>query len=174
MDIGKTMALVFQYGSNTSSLRLNSRERLCGDAASLGLAYTVGQFNLGFTVWSKTNKCAAADLVRARGKTVWGVLYEIPDNLLSKDTAGGRRSLEEIEGPHYRRRKIRVCRAGAPLSPLTVWTYTVIDKKKGLKTSRDYVQHILAGLQEHHAPPEYTAHVRTRILRNNPELRAEI
>lgn len=168
------MALIFQYGSNTSSLRLNSPERLDGAAISLGLAYTVGQFNLGFTVWSKTNNCAAADLVRARGKKVWGVLYEIPDNLLSKDPAVGRRSLDEIEGPRYRRRKIRVCRAYAPFAPMTVWTYTVIDKKKGLKTSRDYVKHILTGLQEHHAPTEYIAHVKARIRKNNPELRPEI
>lgn len=168
------MALIFQYGSNTSSLRLNSQERLCGDAISLGLAYTVGQFNLGFTVWSRTNNCAAEDLVRACGKKVWGVLYEIPDNLLSKATAVDRRSLDEIEGPRYRRRKIRVCRADTPLSPLTVWTYTVIDKNKGIKTSRDYVKHILTGLQEHHAPPEYIAHVKARILKNNPELRPEI
>jgi hypothetical protein len=170
----KNMALVFQYGSNTSSLRLNSQERLRGEATSLGLAYTVGQFKLGFTVWSKRNNCATADLVRARGKKVWGVLYEIPDNLLSKDTATGRRSLDEIEGPRYRRRKIRVYRAGAPLLPSTVWTYTVIAKKKGLKTSRDYVKHILAGLQEHHAPPEYIAHVKTLVFKNNPDLRTEI
>lgn len=31
------MALVFQYGSNTCSERLNSSSRLCGDAVSCGL-----------------------------------------------------------------------------------------------------------------------------------------
>lgn len=165
------MGLIFQYGSNTSSLRLNSQERLCGEAMSLGLAYTVGQFNIGFTVWSKKNNCAAADLVRARGKKVWGLLYEIPDDLLSKTTAAGRKSLDEIEGQLYRRRKIRVCRADTPLSPVKVWTYTVINRMKGLKTSNDYINHILTGLLEHYAPPEYIEHVKDFILKNNPELR---
>jgi hypothetical protein len=131
---GLIMALVFQYGSNTSSSRLNSEERLRGDAVPLGLSYTVGQFDLGFTVWSETNKCAAADLVPARGRHAWGVLYKIPDRLLSKHTAGNRKSLDAIEGSRYRRRKIKVCRADTPDSPMTVWTYTVINRKKGLKT----------------------------------------
>ena len=116
------MALVFQYGSNTSSARLNAPERLRRDAKSLGLAYTIGQYDLGFTVWSKTNNCAAADLVQTPGRKAWGVLYEIPDNLLSRETAGDRKSLDAIEGSRYRRRKIRVCRANTPDAPLTVWT----------------------------------------------------
>jgi hypothetical protein len=169
-----TVALVFQYGSNTSSSRLNSQERLRGDAVSLGLAYTVGQFDLGFTVWSETNNCAAADLVPARGKKAWGVLYEIPDDLLSKHTTGKRRSLDAIEGSCYRRRKIRVYKADTPDSPMTVWTYTVKDRKKGLKTSRDYGSHILAGLYEHQAPQDYIEHVKARIIKNNPDLRTQI
>ncbi|MEK9138018.1 MAG: hypothetical protein AAB393_12905, partial [Bacteroidota bacterium] len=99
------MAFVFQYGSNSSSRRLNSVGRLRGDARSLGLAQTVGQYDLGFTVWSKTNQCAAADLVRAHGRHVWGVLYDIPDYLLSRGTAGSRRSLDAIEGRLYKRRR---------------------------------------------------------------------
>jgi hypothetical protein len=97
----QSMALVFQYGSNTSSRRINSDDRLHGDAKSLGLAFTVGQYDLGFTVWSKGNNCAAVDLVRARNRKVDGVLFEIPDHLLSKETSGERRSLDQIEGPKY-------------------------------------------------------------------------
>lgn len=168
------MALVFQYGSNTSSARLNSPDRLNGDAKSLGLAYTMGQYDLGFTVFSSTNNCAAADLVRTPGRKAWGVLYEIPDNLLSKNTAGNRKSLEAIEGPQYRKRKIRVCKVNAPDTQLTVWTYTVKTKQKGWKTSREYVNHILSGLYAHHAPADYIEHVKDRILNNNPDLREYI
>ena len=171
---GIRMALVFQYGSNTSKSRLNSTDRLRGDAKSLGLVLTVGQYDLGFTVYSKMNRCAAADLVRARGRHVWGVLYEIPDHLLSRDTASDRRSLDAIEGPRYRRRRIKIRRPGTSDTPLTVWTYTVITKQRDLKTSREYVSHILSGLREHEAPPEYIDHVRSRILRNNPNLTGQI
>lgn len=171
---GMSVAFVFQYGSNTSSGRLNSEDRLQGDARLLGLAYTVGQYDLGFTVWSRTNNCAAADLVRAPGRHVWGVLYDIPDHLLSRDTANNRRSLDEIEGPRYRRRKIKICRAGMRETLLTVWTYTVITRQNGLKTSRKYANHIITGLQENQAPQEYIDHVRTRVLKNNPGLEGQI
>jgi len=164
------MALVFQYGSNTSVARLNSPKRLCGDAKSLGLAVSCGCYDVGFTVWSKGNGCAAADLVRSRTRHAWGVLYDIPDRLLDRDTAGTRKALDAIEGPRYRRRRIRVYKPSSPGDILTVWTYTVIDKKQGMETSCEYVKHILTGLREHSAPAEYIEHVRTRALRNNPSL----
>lgn len=168
------MALVFQFGSNMSTLRLNSMDRLRGDAKLIGLVRTVGQYNLGFTVWSKTNNCAAADLVRARGRHVWGVLYQIPEKLLSRDTAGNRRSLDEIEGTRYKRRKIRIYKLDDSNKVLTVWTYTVIKKRRGLLTSREYATHILKGLHEHEAPKYYITHVKKLILRNNPELKGQI
>jgi hypothetical protein len=90
------MALVFQYGSNTSSKRINSANRLRGDAISLGLACTVEDFQFDFTVWSTTNNCAAADIIKGSGRKLWGVLYEIPDYLIRRDTAGSRCSHREI------------------------------------------------------------------------------
>lgn len=168
------MALVFQFGSNMSTLRLNSMDRLCGDAKSIGLVSTVGHYTLGFTVWSQSNKCTAADLVRARGRHVWGVLYEIPEKLLSRDTAGNRRSLDEIEGVRYKRRKIKIHMKDDSNKVLTVWTYTVIKKQQDLITSLEYVNHILQGLHEHEAPKDYINHVKNRILRNNLALKGQI
>jgi gamma-glutamylcyclotransferase (GGCT)/AIG2-like uncharacterized protein YtfP len=168
------MVLVFQFGSNMSTQRLNSKDRLCGDARPIGLVCTVGQYSLGFTVWSQSNNCAAGDLVRACGRHVWGVLYEIPDELLARKTAGNRRSLDAIEGSLYKRRKIKIYKPDNPKKVLTVWTYTVINKQQGLLTSRDYVTHILNGLHEHKAPKEYIAHVKSRIYRNNPALKGKI
>jgi hypothetical protein len=102
------MALVFQYGSNTSSTRLNSDDRLRGDAKDLGLVRTQAMFELDFDVWSTTNKCAAADMRQGNGRVIWGILYEIPDYLIDRATSGARRSLDAIEGPSYERRPIRV------------------------------------------------------------------
>jgi len=170
------LAIVFQYGSNTSPDRLNSEDRLCGDAKSLGLAYILGQYHLGFTVYSHKNGCAAADLIRAPGKRAWGVLYEIPDYLLSRDTSGERKSMEDIEGPNYRRRRINVIRADEDGDLLDAWTYTVRPEKreKGLRTSLEYVNHILTGLKENQAPEEYIEEVKARILKNNPDLKDRI
>jgi len=168
------MALVFQFGSNMSTARLNSRDRLRGGAQSLGLACTLGQYDLDFTVWSRANRCAAGDLVRARGRHVWGVLYEIPEELISGKTAGDRRTLDMIEGPGYRRRRIRIYQPENPAKILTAWTYTVIDKQRGIVTARGYVKHILNGLYEHQAPEEYIAHVKRRIYLNNPALKGQL
>lgn len=59
------MVYVFQYGSNTLSSRLNSETRLRGDARPIGAVYTEANFELDFDVWSDTNNCAVADIIRA-------------------------------------------------------------------------------------------------------------
>lgn len=167
------MALVFQYGSNTSAQRLNATNRLRGDATSLGLALTCESFHFDFTVWSETNKCAAADIVLGNGEKIWGVLYEIPNYLISRDTAGNRKSLDAIEGPKYQRQEIQVCKATDLETPLTVLTYTVINKQTGFRTSYEYVTHILTGLHEHQAPTKYIEYVMSCIVRNNPTLKSK-
>ncbi len=92
------MALVFQYGSNMSSKRINSDSRLKGDASVIGVANAKKDFELVFDIDSKSNKCAAADITHVSGRRIWGVLYEIADRLICRDTSGARKSLDEIEG----------------------------------------------------------------------------
>ncbi len=171
------MAIVFQYGSNMSVERLNHADRLAGDAKPAGVAQTVKPFELCFTVWSKMNACAAADIIHTEtGRSVYGVLYDIPDYLLSRDTAKvhNRKSLDAIEGEgkNYIRTKIELFkRDGSELSAIT---YIVKNKKTGLKTSAAYVKHILDGLKEHGIPEEYFQYVCTKIIENNPELERTI
>lgn len=170
------MALVFQYGSNMSVARLNDVSRLAGDAKPIGVAQTVEPFELMFTVWSKSNACAASDLVPSKmGRSVYGVVYDIPDFLLSRDTAGKhRKSLDAIEGAgtNYVRTTIDLVKTDG--SKLCAITYVVKDRKAGLKTSLAYVKHILVGLTEHCIPDEYCHYVRSRIIENNAELEQEL
>jgi cation transport regulator ChaC len=167
------MALVFQYGSNMSVARLDSDDRLAGDAKVASVAATVEPFELVFSVWSKSNNCAAADLLpSSTGRTIFGVLYEIPDFLLSRDTAKkqGRKSLDAIEGEgtNYVRAMIDVViREGATVRAMT---YVVKNRQANLKTSAAYVSHILAGLREHNMPEEYYQYVRSKIVENNANL----
>ena len=168
------MALVFQYGSNMSVARLNSYDRLAGDAKVVCVATTVEHFELVFSVWSKSNNCAAADLLPSNaGRTIYGVLYEIPDFLMSRDTAKGkvRKSLDEIEGEgtNYSRAIIDVITNDGATVHAT--TYVVKDRKSNLRTSAAYVDHILAGLREHNMPAEYCQYVQSKILENNWDLR---
>lgn len=167
------MALVFQYGSNMSMARINSDARLRGDAKLFCVAKTEKRFDFSFTIFSDTNNCASADIVpNENGENIYGVVYEIPDFLLSRDTAEerGRKSLDAIEGAgkNYIRKSIDLIKSDG--SKLTATTYFGNDRKPGRKTSLQYVQYIFDGLKEHKMPDEYCSYVRSRIIENNGEL----
>ena len=165
------MALIFQYGSNMSTERLNSEARLQGDAKYVRNAYTVDDFELDFTVCSKNNRCAAADIVLGSGRKIWGVLYEIPDYLICRDTSGDRRSLDKIEGEGKNYRRIPISLKDIDGQPVEAQTYVVLKERDyELQTSLDYVTHILNGLYKHDMPDEYITYVKQRIINNNPSL----
>lgn len=171
------MTIVFQYGSNMCSARLNSVDRLAGDAKVLGVAKTVDLFEFGFTVWSKTNKCAAADIVPcAAGQQIFGVLYEIPDFLISRNSAKAskRKSMDAIEGEgaNYTRQEIEVEKLDG--SRVNALTYVVKDRKLDIKTSMQYVQHFLNGLKENAIPEDYRRYVVSKVIANNGELEQQI
>ena len=171
------MAFVFQYGSNMSAARLNHSDRLAGDAKAIGVAMTVEPFEFGFTVWSKSNTCAAADIAPgAAGVRIYGVVYEIPDSLISRDTAKtqGRKSMDAIEGEgmNYVRQTLELERLDG--AKLTAMTYVVKDRKVNLKTSLPYVQHIFDGMKENDIPIDYQRYIAARIIENNPALQDQL
>ena len=153
------MSKVFQYGSNCDQVRLNSVERLNGSAIPCGKAHTVCGFEIAFDVWSAGNKCAASNLVPAKGKKAWGILYEIPDDRIDRPKIkNGPRTLAQIEGPSYEKNLIEVMAGGEAL-----WAVTFVVKEmariSGKATSATYVSHIVKGLRDHDAPEEYINHV---------------
>jgi len=170
------MALVFQYGSNTSSERLNSNARLRGDARLVGIAQTEDDFELEFTTWSHTNRCAVADIVPGSGRKIWGVVYEIPDYLIRKETSGERKSLDAVEGEgkNYRRVSIAVRLPDGRSFEDEVITYMVTNRTSGLCTSLEYASHIIRGLREHRVPEEYIAYVKAKVIANNPGIKDKI
>ena len=166
------MALVFQYGSNMNSARLNSRRRLRGDAHSIGIAITEEKYELLFDLWSQKGNCAAADLVEGDGRRIWGVIYEIPDHLIKRSTSHARKSLDAIEGEgsNYKRVNIKLRWRNGRLVTKPVITYLGIARKIGIQTTRKYVSHLLKGLSDHSIPAGYAAYVKAQIHRNNPRL----
>ena len=171
------MALVFQYGSNMSAKRLNSGDRLKGDAHFVGTAITKDAYEFAFAIWSesKQNQCAAADIIEGSGRRIWGVVYEIADDLIKRGTAEAiqRKSLDAIEGEgkNYQRIEIKLRWRNGRDVMKPVITYTGLDRKKGIKTSLAYVQHILKGLAERKIPTNYVKYVKARIIENNQALR---
>jgi gamma-glutamylcyclotransferase (GGCT)/AIG2-like uncharacterized protein YtfP len=164
------MTLVFQYGSNCLDSQINGVDRLCGDARFIGIAQTVDDYKLSFDVWSNGRNCAAANIVPYPGNKVWGALYEIPDYLVGRVSAKehGRRSLDAIEGKKYRREDINARIGDDQL--VTAVTYLVIDPEAGIKTSFEYVGHIIAGLKERGVPSAYIALVKQIAADNNPAI----
>ncbi len=162
--------LVFQYGSNTSEKRLNSKDRLKGDATPFGAFQTEDTYSLEFTVWSTSNNCAAANIAPNPDRQIWGAVYDVPDHLMSRDTAGDRRSMDAIEGKLYRRERINVLDPSGRLGGRPVVTYVVTQPTTGLKTSLEYVGHILCGLWALDAPADYVTYVTEHAVANNPDL----
>jgi hypothetical protein len=153
------MIRVFQYGSNTLPARLNGPTRLCGRAQTCGLAQTFDDFDIAFDVQSKSNGCAASDLVSVAGRKAWGVLYEIPDGFVFGRRKDEQKTLAQIEGPRYEPREITVVDTRGKQS--NAWTFLVNDEDKetGLATSAAYVSWIVYGLRQNGVPEDYISHV---------------
>ena len=170
------MALVFQYGSNTLESEINSVRRLNGRARFISIAETVENYVLVFDVFSRSadRNCATSNIVpTAERKKVWGVLYEVPDELIRRQSAPqGSVSLDAIEGENknHRRQVIRVRKPnGEEVSALT---YVTLRPRKRVqrKTSLKYAQLIIQGLQERRVPQPYIDQVKTIIATHSPRL----
>ncbi len=153
-----TMVMVFQYGSNTLTDRINSPDRLGGAARLVGLARARRGFELSFTRESNLNKCGAADLVNGN-RLIYGVLYEIPDYRVHESLRrDGLKTLDQIERG-YQSEPIQV-ELVSDSSPITAITYRVVDRIPNVKTAPHYVKLIVDGLRSHGAPPEYIDYVK--------------
>jgi gamma-glutamyl AIG2-like cyclotransferase len=172
------VAYVFQYGSNMSAARLNSQDRLRGDARAMGAMYTDEAFELTFDVWSTRNHCAAADIVSGNGRQIWGVLYEIPDYLVKRETSGNRQSLDAIEGARYERVPISLRQPDGTAINQDVITYVVRDSERqsNIRTSLDYCRYIISGLRDYSGvvPNEYVDYAKAQMIANNPDLRDDL
>ncbi|MEK7993455.1 MAG: gamma-glutamylcyclotransferase [Planctomycetota bacterium] len=155
------MPLIFQYGSNCDTSRLNAPGRLAGDAEDGGPAETIEEYDIAFDVWSQGNGCAASGLGAAPGsrRRAWGVLYEIPADLIRGNRSDGRRTLAEIEGRYYEEQPIRVRNETGEELEVTTFVVTPGARRSGLWTSFDYVRHIVEGLRAHRVPEVYIQHV---------------
>ncbi|MCH8061483.1 MAG: gamma-glutamylcyclotransferase [Chloroflexi bacterium] len=160
------MVLVFQYGSNCNQERLNSANRLNDAARLVDKAQTTDYFEIAFDVWSKTNRCAAADLVISEDQKAWGVLYDIPDDRIGgSKRKNGLKTLADIEGPRYERRQIDVTIDGEVKSAVTFLVKKAC-RESGLATSAKYVCHIIKGLRAFDVPKDYVQRVIDTAIEN--------
>jgi gamma-glutamylcyclotransferase (GGCT)/AIG2-like uncharacterized protein YtfP len=88
------------------------------------------------------------DLVPALGRSVWGVVYELPLGLGELDTKEG-------AGWAYRRREVDVRLDDSTIGAVA---YEVLEKEPAEVPPRaDYVQLLVTGAREHGLPDSYIA-----------------
>ncbi len=131
----------FAYGSNMNVARL-VRQRLDPKGVTMGLR-TGGRLDgwrLTFDKIARTPEgSGAGNIVPAAGYCVHGTLNELPP--------AGFEILDFWEGVaagHYERRIVPVLRADTGQSVQAV-TYVALRVKAGLKPTREYLAHLLAG-----------------------------
>ena len=130
----------FAYGSNMSALRL-FEERLKPEGVPAGerIAGRLDGWRLAFNKRGRVPGTGAANIVRAPGEVVHGTLNLLP--------AKGFEVLDQYEGVaggHYERRSVAVVRGdtGEAVEAITYVARLVAD---GLRPTRDYLGHLLAG-----------------------------
>jgi len=172
------MVLVFQYGSNCLEGEINSSKRLKGKAVFIDIAKTIENYKLDFDVYSKNRGGAAVDIVRTcEDKKVWGVLYGVDDNLISRETVPtGYKSFDAIEGEgiNYRRHCLPVSRNKNGLVLMALTYVTLKPSKRVKKTSFKYVKLIIKGLREHNVPEEYINEVKEIVCNHSPRLTKKV
>jgi hypothetical protein len=119
-----------------------------------------------FDVYSSKNQCAASDILPTKGCKVWGVLYDVPDNLVRGRRSNGP-TLEELEGPKYHEEKILVQTQGSNKIRAVTFLVKDTERRNDLATAVWYVSWIIYGLREHSVPEDYIEHVREVAIKTN-------
>ena len=135
------MIWYFAYGSNMNSARL-ADQRLKERAVQMGprLGGRLDGWRLVFNKIARSPEGAAAgNIVEAPGEVVHGTLNRMPDaGLAVLDIWEG------VAGGHYKRRTVPVVRADTGETVEAV-TYIALKVGEGLRPTREYLGHLLAG-----------------------------
>jgi len=131
----------FAYGSNMNPARL-ADQRLKERAVQMGprIGGRLDGWRLAFNKIARAPEGAAAgNIVEAPGEVVHGTLNQMPDaGLAVLDIWEG------VAGGHYRRQTVRVVRVDTGEAVEAV-TYVALKVGEGLKPTREYLSHLLAG-----------------------------
>ncbi len=136
------MNLYFAYGSNMDEAQMRERcpgGRLRGNARLRG-------YRLAFTIYAPHRDCGAADIVADEGGEIYGLLYELEAEDITR--------LDALEGtPHsYRRIVVNVEADGKTLQ---AFAYEVVHKMATIYPSAAYLAILKTAAQAHSFPAHY-------------------
>jgi len=135
------MVWYFAYGSNMNPARL-SDQRLKERAVQMGprVGGRLDGWRLVFNKIARSPAGAAAgNIVEAPGERVHGTLNEMPEAGLEVLDIW-----EGVAGGHYERRTVQVVRADTGETVDAV-IYVALKVGEGLRPTREYLSHLLAG-----------------------------
>jgi hypothetical protein len=195
----QTTVRLFQYGSNMHPERFIQRIKDGNDhtpagtpldAKLLGLARLDG-WRLHANLWSARQErhkrrdpslgdpraCRVVNIVREAGARVWGALYEIASDLVTR--CDGERSVVDLLEGHRTTRDpenyAKICvTVEMDGDPRTAWTYIGLREATERCERRypdtwcdpSYAETVLAGAQSIRAPAEYLEELRTALARS--------
>jgi gamma-glutamylcyclotransferase len=133
----------FGYGSNLSDDQMDT----CGGKYTyLGIG-KLENYKLDFRRPSKTWRGGVADIVKSKGNSVYGAIYEIDNECLN--------GLDKKEGLGKAYRKLESI-VVFEMEKIVCLIYEVIDKTdKTLPPSKSYIETIISGAKSKNFPNEY-------------------
>jgi len=143
MNTQKTI-LYFAYGSNLSVSQMKQR---CPGSKLLYKGY-LRDYKLVFSRYSSTWHGSVADVIRAEGRHVWGLIYEMKKADL--------KSLDSFEGfPRMYNRKLTTVYNEKNQSIKNVWTYYIVHKFKNGRPAKRYLNIIKTAAFNFNFPKYY-------------------
>ena len=140
-------AWYFAYASNMNRAQMRSRAGQIFEEQPVRLENYEMLFNK-----KARGGSATANIRPAPGRTVFGVLYKIPEAAF--------RNLDRFEGvpEHYRRIEVNVTDGAG--RKIAAQAYIATKVEKGLRPAPHYLQVILDGAGEHGLPAEYIGEIK--------------
>ena len=126
----------FAYGSNLDKKKFEKRAGKFLESKKA----TLPGYRICFNTFHPGWNCGVADVVESEGDKVYGVVYKITEEQLSK--------LDRAVGvPEFYRRMI--VEVETTDGPVIAYTYTTVKKRDFVAPSESYLGHILKGLKQH-------------------------
>ncbi len=126
----------FAYGSNLDRKKFEKRAGKYLESRKAVLR----DYRICFNTFHPGWNCGVADIVESKGDDVYGVVYRIKEEQLSR--------LDKAVGvPQFYRRMI--VEVETEKGVVTAYTYTTVKKRGFVAPSEAYLGHILKGLKQH-------------------------
>lgn len=133
--------IYFAYGSN---MDLDQMKMRCPGSEVIGIG-ELSHYAMAFTRWSRSWKSGTADILPERGKSVYGVLFDL--------TFEGLKKLDKFaDYPNsYLRQDVNVLFEGEVLPAMTY-----VARRQGVfQPSKSYVGKMVHGAEQSQVPVEY-------------------